>query len=233
MVEKLRSKGLLGVLVALLLALSSVACSGSDETDDPAEEGSATKAPHHVVTLKSSAGEVTGKLPRKTRKRVVAKVSQRVDTWFDAAWLGGDYPRKKMVRAWPGFTKGLTAQARKDRADTTNARLAPRIEGVTPVRKRVQVDILAAQGRAAGATARFRLVFDTTGAVERRVLVQGRFSLTQGKRGWKIFGYDLRRSVGAVPEPGQEKSGQKKSDKKRAEQKKSDGKDSDRKKGEK
>lgn len=208
--EKKRCRGPLGALVALVLVLSMGACSGDDDADDPARPGPSdpgSSRAERVVQLKASTGKVTGALPRKVHRRVVAKVAKRVDQWFVAAWLGGEYPRKAsrkaMGRAWPGFTRGLSVQARKDLDETTNARLAPRIDDVTAVRKKVKVDILAVHGRAAGATARFRLVFDTSGDVERRVQVRGQLSLTQAGNGWKVFGYDVRRSQGAIPEPGQ------------------------------
>ncbi|KRF15339.1 hypothetical protein ASG90_11535 [Nocardioides sp. Soil797] len=189
----------MAALVALMVVLVLASCSGDDRGDEKAPE-SGPDATGTTVTMKSSAGKVTGKLKAKVRKRVVARVAQRVDRWFDAAWLDADLPRTRIRHAWPGFTKGLAARARKDKADTTNVRLAPRIDGVAPVRKRVKVDILAVKGRAVGSTARFLLVFDTSGDVERRVRVRGQLSLSPGGSGWKVFGYDVRRSVGAVPD---------------------------------
>ena len=50
----------------------------------------------------------------------------------------------------------------------------------------------------AGATARFRLVFRTTGNAERRVLVTGRLVLTKAKGTWKVFGFDVQRSATPV-----------------------------------
>lgn len=187
------------VLLALLVVLVLASCSSDDKGDEPGPDA-APEQSGSTVTMTSRVGTVTGSLKPKVRKRVVARVAERVDRWFDAAWLDGDYPRKQMKHAWPGFTKGLAVQARKDRSETTNARLAPKIDGVTAVRKRVSVDILAVKGRAVGSTARFLLAFDTQGDVERRVKVRGHLSLTPGKSGWRVFAYDVRRSVGAVPD---------------------------------
>ena len=63
------------------------------------------------------------------------------------------------------------------------------------VSKAVQVDVFSPKKKPAGATARFRLVFRTTGNAERRVLVSGRLVLTRVKGKWKVFGFDVKRSA--------------------------------------
>lgn len=200
-------------VMVLVLALLGGACSGDDGGDEPT--GTSRPEPAQVdrqVPMQASAGKVTGKMSKKVRKRTAARIGRKVNRWFVAAWIGGDHPRKKIAQAWPGFTKDLAERARKDKALTTNAKLVARIDGVHLRRRSAKVDLLAAGGRPVGATARFRLVFDTEGKVKRRVRVIGQLSLTPVKAGWKIFGYDMSRSVQAVPKS-RKKATDKKSDK--------------------
>jgi hypothetical protein len=118
-----------------------------------------------------------------------------VDRWFDAAYVGGRYPREDFRDAFPGFTPGASASAHADRALMSNQPLGPRIDGVTATQRLVWVDVLPAGGRAAAATARFRLGFTTTGKTERSVVVRGRLFLTPGPHGWKVFGYDVAKGT--------------------------------------
>lgn len=117
-------------------------------------------------------------------------VGRVVDGWIDAAYLGGDYPRRDFRRAFPGFTAGARRLALADRSLLTNQDIGRRIDGVRPVRRVVDVDVLAAHGHAMGATARVRLGFRTTGAIARRYLVRARLALSHTD-GWQVFGYDV------------------------------------------
>ena len=117
-----------------------------------------------------------------------------VDRWFEAAYLGGDYPRTQFADSWPGFTGGAQKLARQRKRLTSNYLLGDNIDGVTPVRKVVRVDVFSPDKRPAGATARFRLVYDTTGDIARRVKVNGRLVLTRANGRWKVFGFDIARA---------------------------------------
>jgi len=187
--------GTAAVLVAVLLSVG--ACTddkpADEKPDEPAEETV------QEVPLTTRVGVVTGKLKPARRQAVAGRVGEIVDAWFDAAYLEGDYPRTSFRDAFPGFTRDAAALARRDRDLLTNAQLGSRIDGVVALRKTVRVDLLSARRRAAGATARFRLEYETTGEVERRVVVNGRLMLAPVRGGaWKIFAYDVRRSVRAA-----------------------------------
>jgi hypothetical protein len=190
--------------VLLALALASGACSGGDDDDpaSPAPDSSTRPAPE--VKLEAGVATVAGELPRRKRRAVARDVGAAVDRWFEAAYLGGGYPRTAVGDAWPGFTAGAVRLARRQRNLTSNALLSDRIDGVTAVRKLVRVDVLSPRRRPAGATARFRLVYDTSGDATRRVVVGGRLLLTRERGRWKVFGFDVNRS--ARPRPGEESS---------------------------
>jgi len=196
-----RRAGLPAVLAALL-ALSLAACSGdsSDSAAQPGDAGSsateATDAPPPLATT-ATLGRVTGKLPQEKRSKVRQQVAHAVDEWFDAAYVGGDYPRNDFATSWPGFTVGAKTDAQGDKALMSNQDIGTQIDGVEAIARKVTVDVLAVKGHPAGATARFVLKFRTTGEVQRKVEVQGRLFLTPGSDGWRIFGYDVTKGRAA------------------------------------
>lgn len=190
--------------MVLLIVLTSVlgACSADDTSDDRPAAKSAT-ATEVVVPLDARVGTVTGEVTPRSRRQAVASIGKVVDGWFEAAWLDDDRPQRTGLESWPGFTRELAVRARRDKAVTSNARLIERINASDVVRRSVKVDLLGTSGRAVGATARFRLVLDTSGAVARRVVVTGRLELSPATGGWRVFGYDVARSARAVPTGGE------------------------------
>lgn len=182
-----------GIAVAAVLAtvLVTAGCSGDDEPDatPSATASTATEAPALPTT--TTVGVSTGKLAQPQRRQSARQVGAVVDGWLDAAFVAGDYPRSDFSDAFPGFSRGAAQDARGDLRLMSNAALGPRIDGVEAVKRRVQVDLLSARGRAVGATARVLLVYDTQGDVERRERVQGRLFLTKKAGTWQVFGYDV------------------------------------------
>lgn len=186
------------VLLTLLAAAAVAGCSGDDrspgsrpEPSPRASLGAGDPTTLELDTLPTTlrAGVVTGRLPREVRQRTVRAVGRVVDGWIDAAYVGGSYPRRDFRDAFPGFTGGARHQAVGDRDLMSNAAVGARIDGVRPVHRVVLVDVLAARGHAVGATARVRLGFRTTGAVDRRFVVRARLALSRTD-GWQVFGYD-------------------------------------------
>ena len=195
-----------GVLLVLALAVTLAACSGdSDEPSadpgdgDPgsSETAGTTKAPDPPVETEATMGKVTGQLPPEKRSKVRQQVARAVDAWFDAAYVGGDYPRDDFADAWPGFTTGAQAEAQGDKALMSNQDIGADIAGVEATARRVTVDVLAVKGKPSGATARFVLRFRTDGDVRRKVEVRGRLFLTPESDGWHIFGYDVTKGRSA------------------------------------
>ncbi|GAA4370448.1 hypothetical protein GCM10023146_18640 [Nocardioides caricicola] len=140
-------------------------------------------------------GKLTGRLPKPERAKVVAAVGAVVDGWTQAAYVGGAYPRRDFADAWPGFTAGARALAKRDRALMSNQDIGHRIDGVELRRSRVVLDVLSVKQRAQAVTARVLVGFRTTGQVERAVRVQGRLYLTHGDGGWQVFGYDMTKGA--------------------------------------
>jgi hypothetical protein len=190
--------------LALVAGLVTAGCTSDDSGEpqrEPEAEATSSQPPVKVVPLKVGVGQVTGDLPRPRRMGVARGVATAVDAWFEAAYLGGSYPRTNFNRAFPAFTDGATQRAKHDRALTTNAAIGAQTDEVTPRLKTVTVDLLSPRRRPAGATARFRLVYDTAGQAAYTVQVTGRLMLTRTKNGgWQIFGYDVARN--AMPRQG-------------------------------
>ena len=186
------------VSLLVLLALAAGGC--SDSADDqgasaPSSSPSSSAPAVDPVRTRTTLGTVTGRLAKRDRLRVASAAGDVVDRWFDAAYVGGDYPRGAFDDAFPGFTPGARAQAHGDRALMSNQDIGRRIDAVTASRRNVRVDVLAVRGRAVGMTARFVLDLATTGELRRKVEVRGRLLLTRTDNGWKVFGYDVNKDV--------------------------------------
>ena len=183
-------------VLTLVLALSAGACRGSDEApDEPAAAPSSATPTVPPVETKVLVGTLTGRLPKAERAKVVTEVGAVVDGWAQAAYVGGDYPRRDFSDSWPGFTAVARKLAKQDQALMSNQDLGDRIDGVELKRGRVVLDVLAVKQLARAVTARVLLEFRTTGSLEKRVRVQGRLYLTHGDDGWQVFGYDMTKGT--------------------------------------
>lgn len=180
-----------------LLGLGVTACSQDPERARADETPRASLTVHEAPTLESLGvvrlGTVRGRLPKRDRERLLEQVSHTVDQWLRGAYLEGDYPRNDFRAGFAAFTPGARRQARADKKLLSNA--GARITAVRPRARRLAVDAVAVRGRAVGATARVRLVFDASGKQDRTVIVRGRVFLTRTKQGWQIFGYDVSRGT--------------------------------------
>lgn len=182
------------ICVSVVLALSLSACRAPTE---PAAAPPTYDAPDQVtlssnpVATKTSIHRVHGRLPEARRKAVRRDIGRVVDRWWEAAYLGGTYPRDSFPDAFPGFTRGAERLARADKALLTNQTGGPRIESVTPRKRSISLDIMAVGRHARSVTARFVLRFSTTGAKDGTTVVRGQLFLTRRSGPWRIFGYDV------------------------------------------
>ena len=149
----------------------------------------------HPVPTRTTIHRVFGRLPDARRKAVRRQVGAVVDRWWEAAYLGGAYPRSSFPSAFPGFTDAAETRARRDKALLTNQTGGPRIDSVTARKRIVVVDILATRGQARTVTAHVLLRFDTTGSKTGTTTVRGRLFLTRKRGAWRIFGYDIAKGA--------------------------------------
>jgi len=158
------------------------------------------------VPLKVKVTRVSGTLPKKVRSTLESKVGRAISGYFDAAFVGGEYPRTDFSDAFGTFTRNAAAQARRDTGLLTNAVLGGSTESVSVQDSDAWLSVLAPNKVAAGVTAKFRLVFVADrgdAAADREVTMTGRLLLTRARDGgWDIFGYDVARSVAPAPQEG-------------------------------
>ena len=191
-VTLLRARSALVGAAALVLLAGAAGCDSGDDIegggkDAPASE-QATETPP-VATL-VTLQHVGNRLDDEHRARVKAKVTEALDPFFDGAYLG-DFPRSDYAEAFTTFTEGAAADAQRDLDIMTSSAIADRIDSATATKRRVTVDVFAAQGHPKGATAHFFLDFDTSGGLEASMRVRGDLYLTKVKGQWKVFGYDV------------------------------------------
>ena len=195
---------LVAAVVLPVLLTGTTACSGDQEapraaptspTADATAQESATPEPSADVTTTSQVKKVVGKLEKGGRGRLVEAVTPVIDRWWEAAYLGGTWPRTSFDDAFPGFTQGATKEARRDEELLSNADIGAEVTGVSATRRDVRLDVIAPSTRTAGVTARIMLDFATTGEQPHEVSVRGRVFLTRKQGTWRIFGYDVRKVV--------------------------------------
>lgn len=195
---------LVGLCLTLLLVLVASACSAeagpartTPAPDQPSAASGTAELAASPVQTKVRLGHVVGRLPLERRKPVRRQVAAVVDGWWDAAYLGGTYPRKVFPSAFPGFTKGAAARARRNKRVMSNQGVGARIESVVPLKRDLTLDVVAVDRGARSVTARFVLRFRTTGQKAGVTVVRGRLFLTRRGGSWRVFGYDVSRSVRA------------------------------------
>lgn len=192
-----------GPALVMVLVLAAAGCSSDDPSDRPTTGGTETAVTTSVagpapVTTRSEIGTVIGRLPGPRRKAVRLQVTDVLDRWWDAAYVGGAYPRTDF-RRYPGFTPGAARRATYDRDLMSNADIGERVTSVTPLMRKARLDLLAVDRRARSVTARFdlrmRVALAGTDAGQpartRRLQVRGRVFLTRQPAGWRVFGYDV------------------------------------------
>jgi len=132
-------------------------------------------------------------------RRLEQQTGRAVRTWLDGGFVRPAYPTRRFDGAFADFTPGAAALARRQPRLTTNRALGPRLVAAVPTRRVVRVTAFAPRGAAVGATADVTLVLRGLGAGGRstETVVRAQLSLTRTRGAWKVFAYDVQRSVGA------------------------------------
>ena len=149
------------------------------------------------IATQTRIHRVYGRLPGARRKAVRRDVARVVDRWWEAAYLGGTYPRTDLPGRVPRLHPRGHAPRACDTALMTNQTGGSRIESVTPLMRKVRLDLLAVGRRARSVTARFDLRFATTRAPSRAPRCAAALFLT--RRTGRLARLRLRRLEGERP----------------------------------
>ncbi len=171
------------VTAALLLA-ALAGCSGTSDSDDEQSGGpsdAGTSAP--VVTV-TSVASLTGDLDQTAQDQMSQAVTEVVDGWLDAAYLG-EFPRTDLSDAFADFTTGAAQRAQSQLDLMSNASLSGEASAVS---RTVSLDVLAVGQKAVGVTATVDLVYGGDAADGE---VTGSLDLTPTDAGWRVFGFEI------------------------------------------
>jgi len=195
--------------MAVLASAALGACTDdSDSSGDPSQPGeggtvSGLGLPAEPAEQRTQVRRVWGRWPPgddSARTRSLQRATGRVvGAWIDRAFVAVDYPASEFDGAFATFTRGAAVQARRDSWLTTNQTLGDRLVDAVPVKRTVSVTAFAPKGSAVGATADVALVLQgvAESGQRSRLSVTGELHLTRADGNWRIFGYDLQRSVHA------------------------------------
>ena len=198
-----RTRSALAALVAVAMLASCTADNADDadvENGPTLAAGTPSTAAPSRLTQPNAPLEVTivaGRIAKGERSKVRTRVSRPIARWINGAFLTGDYPRENFPAAFVSWTPQAAKQARADRTFTTNSALAPDLTSVVADRQRAGVYVFARHGRTGGATAKvlLRLTAEKTDGSLVRSWIRGNLYLTRTGPHWRIFGYDLTRTV--------------------------------------
>jgi len=165
---------------------------------------SGSGAPRLVVgeaPVRARVVRVAGDLTAAERTQVKDNIGRVVGDWFDAAYLGGELrDGADLAAAFEVFTPAAAQQAARQADVTTGRVLAAELDQVVPTTQRVEAAVFASGRGPAGATAKVTLVLVGARNQGEQVeqVVRGELFLTVTTDGWRVFGFDLSRSVGEV-----------------------------------
>ena len=199
--------------LALLAAIAVGALSTASCTHDSGDDGPASPSPSapqststaDSTTLSKSNARLTvsieqmkGGVPKSHRAGIRHAIAKPIERWMDAAYLTGTYPRERYTADdFPGWTGQAATLARHDQRVTTNAAVSRHIVGVVADRRSAGLYVFAVGGHTGGATARINLKMTAEKPDHTRTtfVVSGELYLTPDDGHWRIFGYDLHRTV--------------------------------------
>ena len=183
---------------AVALALLVGGCSDDDEGSEPepADEAASSTLRQRPAALDVEIARLAGALPKAEARALTQRLGRVVAAWFKGSFAG-DYPRQNFD-GYASFTKGAARLARQSAGVTSNVQLGKQWVDAVPTRQRVRLFVFAPGHRASGATAEIELLMvgvnEAGSAAE--LAVTGKLYLTKNSTGWRVFGFDLNRSVG-------------------------------------
>ncbi len=191
------------------MALTAAGCSGSDDkpspprtsSTPPSDTSSTASAPRLEkanAELKARIAQIGAGVKKKQRGRITRQIAKPIRAWMDAAYLAGDFPRGHYTAEdFPGWTRQAAAMARRDKSVTTNAAVSRHVVRVVADRRTARLFVFTVRGLSGGATAKVAMAMtaERKSGARMRYSVAGQLYLTRKANHWRIFGYDLHRTV--------------------------------------
>lgn len=200
------------VVVALVtvLAIVLVSCTHDDgsptpstgsSTSDAATTAGAPTLEKSNAKLKVEIAQLRGGVKKSRRAWLSHQIAKPIKGWMDAAYLQGGFPRSGQASydktTFTGWTDRAARLALRDRGVTTNSAISEKVVRVVADERSARLFVFAVGGLTGGATARVHLKMTTEQKSGNRktYVVSGQLLLTRKADRWRIFGYDLHRTV--------------------------------------
>jgi hypothetical protein len=205
MLDRMRVLLLRPVVAVVALAMVLVGCTHDEKESAPpspsnarsASTASSTKLTKPNAPLKVTIAALKGGVERKRRDGLRHAVAKPIAGWMQAAFLAGKYPHTSFPHAFAGWTGQAGKLALRDRGVTTNAPLGKDLVGLVADQRTATLYVFASGGITGGATAKVRMLMtgEKANGNLTRFAISGKLYLTRKEHTWRIFGYDLDRTV--------------------------------------
>lgn len=184
-----------------VLIFSLSACTGSDEPEEspPADDasptaltGALTKLDRPNAPFRVSVRALTG-VDRKKRAGLKRTIGAPIRAWIDGAYLAPE-PGRSAFRTW---TVRAAQLAHRNEGVTTNVALGRNLTRVIATKQSVDLYVFGTNGHPGGAAARVSFAFlgERADGTLARTQIKGQVYLTRRGAGWRIFGYDLSKTM--------------------------------------
>jgi hypothetical protein len=162
-----------------------------------ASTGPSTKLTKPNAPLEVSIGAMKGGVQKSRRDGIRHAAAKPIERWMQAAFLAGTYPHSSFPHAFAGWTAQAARLAMRDKGLTTNASLGRELVGISADHRIARLYVFAVRGVTGGATAnvRMRLTGEKSNGNLTTFVISGSLDLTRKGHTWRIFGYDLDRTV--------------------------------------
>lgn len=193
--------------LGLVASFGLTSCNSGDDSETPTSSSAPTDdaSTAEAQRLDKDNAQVTAHIvqvgrgvKKKQQTAIRRQIAKPIKAWSDAAYLAGDFPHAGYTKQdFPGWTARAAALAARDKDVTTSDFIRKKADQVIADRRDARLFVFSVGGLAGGATAKVYLgmTADLESGKQVRYAVAGQVYLTRKANHWRIFGYDLHRTV--------------------------------------